>query len=136
MASAAVMMIGGAVVNAFAFSGSNYLFSQFGGSGDIARERKRHDLAMEKFQRAQAEWSNKRNERIDILNEKIMKEQHAVKEFDDADQAMRLYYNVTELPPEPKLSDYYTPSKDQEDREKAFVVGGMLLTSFIAWKLL
>ena len=30
MASAAVMMLGGAVVNALAFSGSNYLFSKVG----------------------------------------------------------------------------------------------------------
>ena len=40
------MMIGGAVVNALAFTGSNYLFSTLSSS----EERKRHNLAMEKLQ--------------------------------------------------------------------------------------
>ena len=45
MASTVAMMVGGAVVNAFAFSGSNYLFSHMGSNSD--EERKRHDKAME-----------------------------------------------------------------------------------------
>ena len=38
------LMVGGAITNALAFSGSNFLFSQMSG----AAERKRHNLAMEK----------------------------------------------------------------------------------------
>ena len=37
------LMVGGAITNALAFSGSNFLFSQMSG----AAERKRHNLAME-----------------------------------------------------------------------------------------
>ena len=44
MASAVAMMIGGAVVNALAFSGSNYLFSHMGKSDDAEKERER-DMA-------------------------------------------------------------------------------------------
>ena len=47
------MMIGGAVVNALAFIGGNYLFSLFGKSDDAEKERKRHDLAIEALQHAQ-----------------------------------------------------------------------------------
>ena len=50
MASIA-MMIGGAVVNAMAFSGSSFLFSSMSGG---AAERKRHDLAIERLQATHA----------------------------------------------------------------------------------
>ena len=39
--------IGGAVVNALAFSGNNFVFNQLTGHGE--EERKRHDLALEVF---------------------------------------------------------------------------------------
>ena len=47
MASAVAMMIGGAVVNALPFSGSNYLFSRMGKSDDAEKERERRDKAVE-----------------------------------------------------------------------------------------
>ena len=50
-----VVMIGGAAINAQAFSGSNYLFSKLSDHGEA--ERKRHDLAMENFQKARDEWN-------------------------------------------------------------------------------
>ena len=139
MASAVVMMIGGAVVNALAFSGSNYLFSHMGSNAD--EERKRHDKAMEKLEAAQAAWGKERTQRLDFINEEIQKEHHAVQTFDDVDAAMKQYYYITgkqldPLPSEPKLSDFYTPSEDQKNREIAFVVGGMALTGIIAWKLI
>ena len=73
-------------------------------------------------------------QRLDFINEQLQKEHHAVQTFDDVDQAMKQYYYVT-LPPKPTLSDFYTPSEDQKNREIAFVVGGMTLTGFIVWKL-
>ena len=57
MASIA-MLVGGAVVNALAFSGSNYLFSTMRHS-DLEAERKRHDLAIEKLQVAHEKWSKR-----------------------------------------------------------------------------
>ena len=48
------MLIGGALGNALAFTGSSYLFH--GPSADnIDAERKRHDAAIEKLQAAQTE---------------------------------------------------------------------------------
>lgn len=138
MASAVVMMLGGAVVNALAFSGSNYLFSHMGSNAD--EERKRHDKAMEQLEAAQAKWSKERTQRLDFINEQLQKEHHAVQKFDDVDQAMKQYYYITgkdlqALPPRPTLSDFYSPSEDQKNREIVFVVGGMALTGFIAWNL-
>ena len=40
--------IGGAMVNALAFSGTNFVFSRLTDHGE--KERKRHDLALEKLQ--------------------------------------------------------------------------------------
>ena len=56
MASAAAigMMFGGALVNALAFSGSNYFFSKLD-KGDADEEQKRHDKAVEQLQTAQTE---------------------------------------------------------------------------------
>ena len=63
MAIAVAMMIGGAVVNASAFTGSNYLFSHLGKSGDAEAERKRHDKALEQLEEAQAAWSKKKEQK-------------------------------------------------------------------------
>ena len=58
MASVA-MLIGGALANALlAFTGSSYLFHRLS-KDSIDVERKRHDLAIEKLQAAQIEWTHK-----------------------------------------------------------------------------
>ena len=139
MASAIAMMIGGAITNALAFTGGNYLFSHMGSNSD--EERERHDKAMEQLEAAQADWNKKRTQRLDFINEQLQKERHSEQTFEDVDDAMKEYYYVTKqqlpaLPPKPELSDFYTPSEDQKNREIAFVVGGMVLTGFVAWKLM
>ena len=132
------MLVDGAMVNALAFSESNWLFSMLRSSG-LDEERKRHDKAVEQLQATQAEWSRKRTERLDWISEDLHRQGHAVQTFRDADDAMREYSRVTEkndpLGPEPKLSDFYVPSSGQRDREIAFVVLGMAATGIIAYKL-
>ena len=85
------MPVGGAMVNALAFSGSNWLFSMLRSSG-LDEERKRHDKAVEQLQ---AEWSRKRTERLDWINEDLHRHGHAVQTFRDVDDAMREYSRVT-----------------------------------------
>jgi hypothetical protein len=138
MASAVAMMLGGAITNALAFSGSNYLFSHMGSDAD--EERKRHDKAVEQLEAATTAWNEKRTERLDFINEQLQKEHHALGEFDDAEIAMKQYYYITgnqlpDLPHKPIISDFYSPSEDQKNREIAFVIGGMALTGFVAFKL-
>ena len=48
------LLIGGALISALAFSGSNFLFSSLS-KESINKERKRHDKAIEDLQRAQIE---------------------------------------------------------------------------------
>jgi len=132
MVSIAVMA-GGALVNALAFSGTNYLFGMLGGA-----ERKRHDLAMEKLSKARGEYSRKSHQRLDFINQSLQQQRHATQTFSNLDVAMREYYKVTgakllELEPL-KLSDYYVPSQAQKDGEIAFIIGGMALVGIVAYK--
>ena len=53
------MLIGGALANAPAFTGSSYLFHRLS-ANKIDAERKRHDAAIETLQAAQTEWAHKR----------------------------------------------------------------------------
>ena len=61
--------IGGTVVNALAFSGFNFAFSRRTDHGE--EERKEHDLALEKLQRARDEWNKDRMKRLDFINKRL-----------------------------------------------------------------
>ena len=54
-------LIGSTLVNALAFSCSNFLLSSLS-IELINKERKRHDKAIEDLQRVQIEWAKKRQE--------------------------------------------------------------------------
>ena len=79
MASAA-MLIGGALANALAFTGSSSLFHRLS-KESIDAERKRHDAAIEKLQAAQLEWAHKRQQRIDFINNQLRLERKAETKF-------------------------------------------------------
>ena len=53
-------LIGGALINALAFSGSNFLFSSLS-KESIDKEQKRHDKAIEDLHRAQTKWAKKKD---------------------------------------------------------------------------
>ena len=63
--------IGGDVVNALAFSRTNFVFSRLTDYG--AEERKRHDLSLEKLQRARDEWNKDRMKRLDLSTKDYVK---------------------------------------------------------------
>ena len=140
MASIA-MMIGGAVVNALAFTGSNFLFSSIN-QGNAERERKRHDLALEELSRAKIDYEKHRTALLDYLNERIRKEARAKSTFQDINQALIEYKEVTgndmelpeELRREPRLSDFYSPSEEQKDAEIIFIIGGTAIIGYLVYK--
>ena len=61
--------IGGAVVNALAFSGTNFVFSRLTDHG--AEERKRHNLTLEKLQKAGDEGNRDRMKRLGLINKRL-----------------------------------------------------------------
>ena len=117
-------LIGGALVNALAFTGSNYLFSSIS-KKSIDKERKRHDKAIKDLQRAQIERAKKRQERLDYINNQIMKQCKAEKRFADLNSAMQ--------PPKPVLSDFYVPSEDHHNRELAFITLSVVGIGAFLW---
>ena len=136
MASIA-MMLGGALANALAFTGSSYLFSSLS-RGDLAKERKRHDLAVEQLTLAQIKWNRKRQERIDFINKQFRAERQAEAKFTELNDAMRKYHEVfgkelNPLPPKPVLSDFYHPSENQHFREIAFITLSMVMIGGVVW---
>ena len=109
------MLIGGALANALAFTGSSYLFHRLS-ADNIDAERKRHDAAIEALQKAQTEWTHKCQQRIDFINNQLRLERKAETKFTELNEAMREYHEVFghELPPlprEPILSNFYTPTE-------------------------
>ena len=67
--------IGGAVVNALAFSGTNFVFSRLTDHG--AKEHKKHDLALEKLQRVRDKWNEDRMKRLDFINKRLREKNEA-----------------------------------------------------------
>ena len=114
-------LIGGALINALAFTGSNYLFST---------------LSKESIDKI--EWAKKRQERLDYINNEIMKEHKAEKRFMDLNSAMQQYFIVTgrqlePLPPKPVLSNFYVPSEDHHNHELAFITLSMVGIGTFLW---
>ena len=124
------MLIRGALVNALAFRGSNYLFHRLS-ADNIGAERKEHNAAIEALQAAQIEWVHKRQQRIDFINNQLRLERKAETKFTELNEAMREYHEVFghELPPlprEPVLRDFYTLTDEQHYRELGFIALSMI----------
>ena len=130
------MLIGGALANTLAFTGSSYLFHRLS-ADNIDAERKRHDAAIEALQAAQIKWAHKWQQRIDFINNQLRLERKAETKFTELNNAMREYHEVFghELPPLPRelaLSDFHTPTDEQHYRELGFIalsmfgIGGVL----------
>ena len=120
------MLIGGALANALAFTGSSYLFHRLS-KDSINKERKRHDAAIEALQKAQIEWTHNRQQRIDLIIDQLRLERKAETKFTELNDAMSEYHEVfghmeyheelAPLPREPVLSDFYTLTDEQHYRE-------------------
>ena len=79
MASIA-MMICGAVVNALAFTGINFLFSQLS-KDRINSEQKRHDLAVEQLVQAKQEYEEQCIKYLNYLNQRMKQQKLSERTF-------------------------------------------------------
>jgi hypothetical protein len=135
MATAILAVVGTAVVNAVAFSGSNYIFSKLDKDA-AAEERRRKEAADEKYRRDRDEY----NEQIRLHNEYV---QARAQQMRDAESS-RLESNQNahdlfmlqepEIPPEPVYT--YQPSDEQRKHEISFQLIGSILVVILAFKLL
>ena len=131
--------IGGVVENALALCGTNFVFSKL--TDHIEEERKRHDLALERLQRARDEWNEDRIKRLDFINKRLREKNEAKVYIKNVDEAMLVYYQVfakqiKPLPPEPQLSDFYHRSETQKNGELLFVTVGTVIATYALCKYL
>ena len=78
--------IGGAMVNALGFSGTNFVFSHL--TDHAAEERKRHDLALEKLERARDEQNKDQMKRLDFINRRLREQNKATTYISNVDDAI------------------------------------------------
>lgn len=88
------MLVGGALVNALEFSGSNSLFSMLRSSG-VDEEHERLDKVVEQQQTVLAEVSQRQTERLDWIDEELRLQNHPIQSFSDVDAVIREYSQVT-----------------------------------------
>ena len=142
MASIAIM-IGGAIINATTFVGGSYLAKYLAG-GNSDAERKRHDLALEKYERDGEAWRENRQRVMDWYSQRRDQQDRAAQDMGNTDQALKLYNRVHQavdqptisIGKEPKLEDYYKPSDSQKTGEIAYVAGGMVVVVYLASKFI
>ena len=142
MASAVAMMIGGAILNAAAFTGGNYLERYLSGDNDQAAldEKIRHDKALQQYRAAYEKWQKDRTELFDWVAEQDREKDKAIDDFQTTDQALALYNQTNRvkvaLPKEPEFSDLYKPSEQQKNSELLFIGAGMLAIGFAVFRSL
>ena len=126
-------------MNASAFDGTNFVFSRLTDHGE--EERKRHDLALKKLERARNEWNKDRKKRLDFINKRLHEKNEARAYINNVDEAMLEYYRVfgkqiNPLPPEPQLSDFHHPSEDQKNGKLLFVAVGTGIATYALYRYL
>ena len=140
MASIA-LMIGGAIINATTFVGGSYLAKYLSGSSDSDEEKKRHDLAVEKYQKEYEEYEENRAKLNDwiMTNDRIKDE--AKENFKNTDYALKLYNKIHQDDlslREPQFSDFYQPSAQQKQGEIIYVelqLWQLVLQQVISFKM-
>ena len=142
MASIAIM-VGGAVLNAAAFIGGNYLAQTLGGADPKAaqEEKVRHDKALEAYQAAYAKYTRDRTKLLDWIatNDRIKDQEK--QDFTNTDYAFKLYKQTRPdeqitSPKGPKFADFYQPSEPQKQGELLFVGAGALALGYAAFRFL
>ena len=128
-------MIRGAIINATTFVGGSYLAKYPSGSSDSDEEKKRHDLAVEKYQKKYEEYEENRAKLKDwiMTNDRIKDE--AKENFKNTDYALKLYNKIHQDDlslREPQFSDFDQPSAQQKQGEIIYVGASALAIGFAA----
>ena len=126
------------MINATAFVGGSYLAKFLSGDSGSAslEEKKRHNLAVEKYQKELEKYEENRAKLNDwiLTNDRIKDE--AKQNFENTDFALKLfnkgYQQKIENLKEPQFSDFFQPSKSQKQGELIFVGISALALGFAA----
>ena len=112
-------MVAGGLFNAFA--GAGYLFQKRNKDG-YGEETRRHDLALEKLEKARQEWNQKDIERQEKMAALRQERSDADIDFKNINKALKDYERVTTLvfdgkkfTPQPHIWDFYEPSDEMKE---------------------
>ncbi len=83
-------MVAGGLFNAVAFAGAGYLFQKFNKDG-YGEEVRRHDLALEKLEKARQEWNQKDIERREKMVALRQEKKEADADFEKINKSLRDY---------------------------------------------
>ena len=130
---------GGALLNAFAFTGTNYLFSKLKHS-NAEEERKRYYQAVTETQKKQAKWQKERQKKLDLYNKYLQDQNESQRYISEIDEAAHQYYLATKqvqdpFPPKPEITDFYNPSDAQKNGEIGFLIIGMTIVGVVAYQI-
>ena len=135
-------MLGGAILNAAAFTGGNFLMQTFGGNDPKAaqEEQKRHDRALEKYQSDYNQYEKERTKLLDWIELQNREKSKALYDFRNTDSALAIYNRAHQtkitIPKEPQFSDYYKPSPQQKNGELLFIGASTLALGYAAFRFL
>ncbi len=114
-------MVAGGLFNAVAFAGAGYLFQKINKDG-YGEETKRHDLALEKLEKARQEWNQKDIERQEKMAALRREKENANADFKNINKALRDYGKATTLvydgkkfTRQPHIWDFYEPSSEMKE---------------------
>ena len=147
MGAAVAMIVGGAILNATAFVGGSYVAKAASGGDDMKEEHekelKRHDLALENFNKDRELWLEHRQKVLDFIAKQKNLDVHARQNLVLTDQNLNLYLEfhpestqstLTSLENEPEFSDYYQPSDDMKLYQYIYLAGGGILLVYLIKK--
>ena len=78
------------MVHLLTFKGFNFVFSRLKDYGE--KGRKRHDLALETFQRTRDEWNKDRMRKLNFFNKRLGEKNESRAYIKNVDEAMLEYY--------------------------------------------
>ena len=130
----------GGLFNAVAFAGAGFLFSKLNHSG-YEKEIKRHNLAIEKLTRDKEKWYEKQMERKQEIQRLRQQLSDANADINETNKSLRNLKKVEneyqeEEEKEPKLENYYTPSKEMKEYQNVVfllvgISGGFFFHKFL-----
>ena len=136
MAGAVVAVVATAVVNAVAFSGSNYIFSHFDKS-TAAEDARRRQEAIDKYNREKDAYNENLRLRNEFLATRKQQQSESEQTFQDVSADLEEYYRISGLDEsyfkEPKIE--YIPSDTQAELELGFQLVGTICAVIGAYML-
>ena len=162
-AASIAMLVGGAILNATAFVGAGYIGQKVSSDDtkeELKNEGKRHDMAVEQFNKDKEAWAEHRDKVLDFIAKQKNLDFDARQDLMITDENLDLYEEYHPFHPtgedlsfcspelrsaggveskrlrkEPHFSDYYQPSSNMKSYQYIYLAGGGILLVYLLKKI-